>query len=35
MKNKVYKVLPMQMQNVVISSVNSYLHRVRHSGKYK
>jgi len=35
MKNKIFKALPIQMQNVLISLVNSNLYRVRHSGKYK
>lgn len=35
MKDRLFKVLPIQLQNVAISLVNSNLYRVRHSGKYK
>lgn len=35
MKDRLFKLLPIQLQNVAISLVNSNLYRVRHSGKYK
>lgn len=35
MKNRLFKVLPIQLQNTVISLINSNSYRVRHRGKYK
>lgn len=35
MKQKAFKILPIHLQNIAISLVNSKLYRVRHSGKYK
>lgn len=35
MKNRLFKFLPAQFQNLAISLVNSNLYRVRHSGKYE
>lgn len=35
MKNKAFKVLPIHLQNVAISLVNSRNYRLRHSGEYK
>lgn len=33
--NTAFKILPLSVQNIAISLVNSNLYRVRHSGKYK
>ncbi len=35
MKNKIFQVIPIRLQNIAISLFNSNLYRVRHGGKYK
>lgn len=35
MKNKLFKILPIKLQDMTVSLVNSNLYKTRHSGKYK